>query len=184
MLTVGELPRPHAREQLDVFVDRSIAVRAVAAWFSERPAILPNLLRGQTVDVCLPLPDQLNRVPVEPLEIVRGKQQLGPRESQPRHILFDGVDILDVFLGRIGVVETQVAGPAAVLGDTEVQADRFGVADVKIAVRLGWKAGRDSSPVASRGDVLVDDGTDEVDGRRLGRHLRISHKPLILQVSA
>src|SRR5207342_619333 len=154
-LTVNELPRPHPGEEVEIFVDRSVAVRAVAAGVGERTAILANLFRGQTVDIGLPLPDQLDGVPINPLEVIRRKQQLGPGEAEPRHVFLYCVDILDVFLGRIGVVETQVAGPASVLGDTEVQADRFGVADVKVTVRLGWKAGRDSSPVPSRGDVLV-----------------------------
>ena len=47
----------------------------------------------------------------------------------------------DLFLARVGVVEAQVAQAAELLGDAEVQADRLGVADVQIAVRLGREAG-------------------------------------------
>ena len=43
----------------------------------------------------------------------------------------------DVFLGRVRVVETQVAGAAAFSRNAEVQADRLGVSDVQVAVRFG-----------------------------------------------
>ena len=69
------------------------------------------------------------------------KQILAPVETEPAHVFLDGVDVLLLFLGRIGIVETQVAAAAKLLGDAEVEADRFSMADVEIAVRLGREAG-------------------------------------------
>ncbi len=66
---------------------------------------------------------------------------LAPIETEPAHVALDGIDIFLLFLGRIGVVEPQMAAAAEFLGDAEVQADRLGVADMQIAVRLGRKAG-------------------------------------------
>ena len=66
---------------------------------------------------------------------------LAPIEAEPAHVALDGVDIFLLFLGRIGVVETQMTAAAEFLGDAEIQADRLGVADMEIAVRLGRKAG-------------------------------------------
>ena len=66
-----------------------------------------------------------------------------PLEAEPADVRFDRVDVLDVLLEGVGVVEAEVAGAAVLLRDAEVQADRLGVADVEVAVRLGREAGGD-----------------------------------------
>ncbi len=102
---------------------------------------------------------------VQPLEVVRGVQRLPvPREAEPADVLLNRVDVLDVFLRRVGVVEAQVAGPAELAGDAEVEADRLRVPDVQVAVRLGRKAGRDAAAVLAGLDVLGDDCADEIQG--------------------
>src|SRR5690349_11068638 len=61
-----------------------------------------------------------------------------------------------------------------VAGDAEVQADGFGVTDVKVAVRLGRKAG-DDERVPARREIGVDDLTDEIARRpRLLAHVQPS----------
>jgi hypothetical protein len=85
--------------------------------------------------------DQVLGPGIELLEIVRRViEVLAPVEAEPAHVGLDGVDILLLLLGRVGVVEAQMAAPAELLGNAEVQADRLGMADVEIAVRLRWKA--------------------------------------------
>ena len=66
-----------------------------------------------------------------------------PIKAQPAHVFHDGVDIFLLFSGRVGVVETQVAAAAELAGEAEIQADRFGVTHMQIAVRLRRKAGDD-----------------------------------------
>ena len=56
-------------------------------------------------------------------------------------------------LGRVGVVEAQVADAAEVAGQAEIEADALGVADVKVPVRLGREAGHDPAAVLAGGDV-------------------------------
>jgi len=92
---------------------------------------------------------------------------LAPLEAQPLHRLEDGVDIFLLFLLGVGVVEAHVADAAVGLGEAEVQADRLGVAVVKVAVGLGREARLDAAAPFRRADVLVDDVADEVgdDGR-------------------
>ena len=107
------------------------------------PAIRAHLLGGQAVDVGQALRDEMHRVGVELLEVVGGEVRLVvPGEAQPADVFLNRVDVLDVFLGRIRVVEAQVAGAAELLRDAEVQADRLGVADVQVAVRLRRKPRR------------------------------------------
>jgi hypothetical protein len=75
------------------------------------------------------------------------------------------------------------ADAAELAGDAEVEADRFGVADVEVAVGLGWKAGVDLGILLLR-DVGGDDVADKV-GRRgrggfraLGFSSVVGHKVL------
>ena len=66
---------------------------------------------------------------------------IAPVEAEPVDVFFDRVDVFGVLLCRVCVVETQMASTFLLLGDAEIQADRFGVPDMKIAIRLGRKTG-------------------------------------------
>ena len=66
----------------------------------------------------------------------------------------DAVDVLLLFLRRVGVVEAQVADAAIIARQAEVQADRLSVADVQVAVGLGREAGADAGRVMRRGGVM------------------------------
>ena len=68
---------------------------------------------------------------------------IGPAADEPIHVLDDGIDILDLFLGRVGVVHAQVADAAELPGDAEVEANALGMADVQVAVGFGRETGMD-----------------------------------------
>ena len=81
---VRELARPHPLEQVEVLLDRAVAVRALAARLGERPAVLADLVGRQVVDVGLAVADQAERVLVELLEVVRGVvEPVVPVEAEP-----------------------------------------------------------------------------------------------------
>ena len=135
-----------------------------------------DLLRRLVVDVGLAGPDEVDGPVVELREVARGVVEvLAPVEPQPADVALDGVDVLLLLLGRIGVVEAQVAAAAELVGDAEVDADRLDVTDVEVTVRLGREA-RDDAADASFAEVGGDDLADEVAalgrGRRLGGHAR------------
>ena len=119
---------------------------------------VPRLARisswALVVDIGLAGADQVLGPGVKPLEIIRGViEMLAPVEAEPAHVALDGVDIFLLFLGRIGVVEAQIAVAAEFLGDAEIEADRLGVADMQIAVRLRREAGDDracAGPIPDR----------------------------------
>ena len=90
---------------------------------------------------------------------------VGPAADEPPHIGDDGIDVLDVLLGRVGVIHPQVALAAVLAGDPKVEADRLGVADMQIAVGFRREPG-DDFRVALLGDMLGDDVADEVARRR------------------
>jgi hypothetical protein len=100
--------------------------------------------------------------PIELLEIVGGViEVLAPIEAEPAHVALDGIDIFLRLLDRIGVVVAQVAVAAELLSHAEIEADRLGVADMEIAVRLRRKAG-DHAFVPARGQVRANDVADEI----------------------
>ncbi len=138
----------------------------------QRAAELADLVGAQVVDVGLARLDQLHRPAVELLEVVGGVVEVrAPVEAEPAHVGHDRVDVLHLFLGRVGVVEPEMAGAPVLRGEAEVEADRLGVADVQVAVRLRREPRDDPAAEAPAGVVLGDDLADEVGGRsRFGGH--------------
>ena len=151
MCAVLEFAGPHAFEQVQVLLDGSLPVRALATGFRQGAAVFADFFGRQAVDVGLALPDELDGIFVEAFEIV-GRKVLAvfPVESEPAHIFLDGIDILDILFGRVGVVEPKVAQAGVVSGDAEIQADRLGVADVEIPVGLRREPGHDPAVVLAR----------------------------------
>ena len=173
VLTIGELTCTHAAEEIHILGDSAFTVRAVRAWLGQRPAMRANLLGAQRVHIGKPHLDQLLGSLVQLPEIVRRvRQAVAPVESQPVHILLNGVDVLLVFLVRIGVVITQEGAPARLGGDTEIQADRHDVADVQVAIRLRRKPGNDFAMLPGR-EVVMDDLADEVPRRFAHRFISL-----------
>ena len=140
---VGELAGAHAREQIEILRHAAIAIWRIAAGFGQRAAVFALLLGAQIAHEGSAIADQLERALVQHAEIVRGVAQFVPLEAEPVHVVLDRLDVLDVFLGRIGVIETQMADAAEIVGDAEVQADRLGVSEMQIAVGFRREAGDD-----------------------------------------
>jgi len=128
---IGKLAVFHALEQVQVLLDRAIAVRAVLARLGQRPAVLADLVGAQIVDIRLAGFDQLDSPVVQLLEVIRGEEQpVFPVRAQPFHIVGDRVDVFLLFLGGIGIVEAQVELATVFLRRAVVDPDRLGVADV------------------------------------------------------
>jgi hypothetical protein len=171
---VGKLARAHSREQVNVFLDRPVAIRRVAPGLRQRPAVLADLVGRQVVHVGIAVSDQVDGPLVELLEVVgRVVEVLGPVEAQPADVALDGVDVLLLLLDRVRVVEPEVAVAAEIAGDAEVQGDRLGMADVQVAVRLGWET-RDDRRMAPGAHIRGHNLADEVGafGRWFGAALR------------
>jgi hypothetical protein len=148
---LGERAIAHAAEQAQILIDVALAVGAVAAGFGKRAAPGAHLGGGLAVDVGVACFDQALCRAVHEIEIIAGVIEIGaPVEAQPLHRADDGIDVLLLFFFRVGVVEAQVAGAAVALRQPEVEADRLGVADVQIAVRLRREARADSCRIRRR----------------------------------
>jgi len=164
---VWELAGPHATEQVEILLDVAVAVRALSAWLGQCAPVLPDLVGAQIAHVGQALADEHLGELEGLLEVVGGiVEAVFPVEAKPPHILHDGIDVLLVLLGWVGVVETQVAHALVIGGNAEVQADRLGVPDMQVAVGFRGEAGVHTAFVLPGPHVLVDDGADEVDGFR------------------
>src|SRR5205085_714501 len=123
--------------------------------------------------------DQRAGEPGQPREVVRGEMLMrAPFEAEPAHRFLDRIDVLLLLLGGIGVVEAQMAAPAVLGGEAEVEADRLRVAEMQVAVRLGREAGDDLLHPA-RSEVRLDDLADEV---ARGRETRFVHRSILPKV--
>ena len=138
---VRELARAHAREQVQVFVDRPVARGALPTGQGQRAAVFADLIAGQIVDVGVAGPNEVCSPLVQLLEVVRCViQTIGPVEAEPAHVRLYRVDVLLLLLNRIGVIEPKVAVAIELARDAEVQAYRLRVADVQVPVGLWRKA--------------------------------------------
>ena len=179
---VRELPPAHAGEQVPVLRRGAVAVGALPARLGHRAAAFAYGRLAQAANVGAAPLDELDGKAVEFVEVVRGVvQAAAPVEPQPADVVLDGLCVEGVLLGRVGVVEAQVAASAELLGDPEVEADGLGVADVEEPVGLGRKARHHAARVPARGHVLPDDGANEVRGRlalpRIAVLGRLAHAP-------
>ena len=159
---VLEVTGAHPPEEIEVLLHRTISIGPGHARLVDRAATLADGLQRLRVDVREPLPDERLGTLVHAFEVVRREVQvLTPVEAQPTDVALHGVHELLVFRLGVRVVVAEVAASAELGGDAEVQVDRHRVADVEVAVRLGWEARHDAPPVAAAlqvgGDLLADE---------------------------
>src|SRR5215510_735972 len=172
---IRELAFAHAAEQIEVLLDAAVAEWAVLARLRQRAAIDAHLVGRLVVHIGLAGADQVLGPGIELLEIIGGViEVLAPVEAKPAYVGFDRVDIFLLLLGRIGIVEAQVATAAEFLRHAEIEADRLGVADMQIAVWLGRKAGHHRAVPPGR-KVSLDDVADEVLPRLANRRIDCRH---------
>ena len=113
-------------------------------------AVVLELLGGQLADVGQALLDEVHGQLVGLLKVVGAVEEaVAPVEAQPVDVLLDGVHVLRVLLGGVGVVHAQVADAAEFLGGAEVDGQGLAVADVEIAVGLRGEPGVDRFPLAA-----------------------------------
>ncbi len=127
--------------------------------------IFPELLRSQGADVGQPLFDELHGILVHLLKVVGGiEEAIPPVIAQPVDVLLDGLHVLHIFLGGIGVVHAEVAQATVFFSGAEVDKDGLGMPDVEVAVGFGREAGVDGHTLELPAlcDILVDKIMDEV----------------------
>ena len=152
--TIGELAGLHATQQIEILFHRPVAPRTRRARRGHRAAIGPDLLFVLIVDIGLAVLHQTFGDVVELLEIVRRVVFPVPLEAQPLHVALDRLHVPHVFRSRIGVVETQVAGAAELLRDTEVRQIDFACPMCRKPFGSGGTRGRPPTEAAG-GDIVA-----------------------------
>ena len=166
LLAVVEHAVAHLPEQVEVLVDRTIAMRALDAGLAEAAPLRRDGLLVLVVDVGEALADQLLGPLVDLLEVVgREARRPGRRDAEPGEVLLDRIDVRHVLGLGVRVVEAEEAGAAELLGDPEVEVDRLRVTDVEEAVGLRREPGLHPAAVLSGLDVGLDLLPDEVERR-------------------
>ena len=130
----------HILEESQVLLNRAIAIGTVGARTGRRTFLLGDDLRTLLVDICSALFDEPDGKVPQLLEVVAGIVDICPLESQPLDIVLDTLDILCIFFDRVGVVEAEVANTAIFLGESEVNGNSLGMADVQVSVWLWWES--------------------------------------------
>ena len=178
---IRELAGAHAGEEVEILRDaRARDTGCCVPASVSVPRVGAHLLLRLVVDIGLAGADQVRGPLGELLEIVgRMVEVLAPVEAEPGDVALDRVDVLLLLLGRVGVVEAEVAAPAELLRHAEIEADRLGVAEVEVAVRLGRKA-RHHSLVPARVDIGADDVADEILSRGANRCIGGSHSRALM----
>ena len=154
--TFRQLAAPHLLEQRQVLLDRTIAIRAVLAGLRQRAAIRARLIGREMADVGLALLDQMHRPFMELIEIAGGEAHRAVHVvPEPAHIPLDRLDVLVFLFFGVGIVEAQIADAAELARHGEIQANRLGMTDVQIAIRLGRKAGANRRCPAATSSAMI-----------------------------
>ncbi len=165
-----ERARPHAAQEVEILGGRAVAAGARGSGFGQRPPHRADFVGARIVDIGLPFAHQMLGPFVEPLEMIgREVQMPAPVVAEPADVSLDGLDERGLFPDRVGVVEAEMAAPAELPGDPEIEHDRLGMADMEIAVGLGREAGH-HLPGAPGRDVFPDYAPDEIAGRIVVGH--------------
>ena len=166
--SLRELTVAHAFKEIQTLLNGPVPIRADSRHAHVAPVGL-KLLRAELADIGKALFDQLHGKLVVLLKVVGPVEKaVAPVKAQPVDVLLDGVHVLRVLLGGVGVVHPQVAQSAELLSGAEVDAQRLAVADMQIAVGLRRKTGVDGHALklSAGGDVLLDKSVDEVPALR------------------
>lgn len=158
---VVKFARFHASEKIKVFFGRTVPVRAFFSRFGQGPAGKTYFFGRKVTDISFPFFYKLFRALIHYVEIVRGVVEVIPFEAQPLYVSFDAVYKFLVFFEGVCVVKSEIAGTAVFSGGPEIQAQAFGVAYMKAAVRFGRKTCFDCGHF-SFGKILIDDILDKI----------------------
>ena len=161
LLAVGVFAVAHLAEELQVFLDAAVPVRAFDARLVHGAAALGDLLLGLVVDVGEAALDQVFGPLVELVEVVGGVALLFPAEAQPLDVLLDGIHVFGVLFDGVGVVVAEVGLAAILHGKAEIDAEGLGVSQVQVTVRLRREAGQDGRHFAAL-EVVFDNLFEEI----------------------
>ena len=145
----------HFLKESKAFLDRTVAIWAGSTRGSRSTLLGCNFLCSLLVDISMSLLDHPYSKLPQLLEVIGSIIDVAPLKAEPLDVLEDIFYVFVVFLTWVGVIKSEVADTLVFFGYTEVHADGLGMTDVKIAVRLWWKTGLDSTSVLTFLEVFL-----------------------------
>ena len=142
LLAVGIFAVPHLPEKLQVLLHAAVPPGALDTGLVNCSPAFGNLFLALVVNVCEASLYELFGPLVKLVEIVGCIALLLPLETHPAYIFLNRVHILDILLDRIGVVIAEIGLSAILGGESEIDAQALGVAEVQIAVGFGRETGQ------------------------------------------
>ena len=164
VLVILKFALAHSAEQIQVFLDGTVPVGRDSGRI-QVTAVLLELLGRQLTDISQALLDQLNGVLIVLFKVVGTKEEtVAPVKAQPVNIVLNGFHELHIFFGGVGIVHTQIAHAAVLLGGTEIDDQSLAVTDVQIAVGLRREPGVHglTGELSAFGNILIDKGMNEI----------------------
>ena len=145
----------HFLKESKAFLNRTVAIWAGSTRGSRSTLLGCNFLCSLLVDISMSLLDHPYSKLPQLLEVVGSIIDVAPLKAEPLDVLEDIFYVFVVFLTWVGVIKSEVADTLVFFGYTEVHADGLGMTDVKVAVRLWWKTGLDSTSVLTFLEVFL-----------------------------
>ena len=102
---------------------------------------------------------------VEFREIVGSEKEVFfPIKAEPFYIILDGVNVFGVFGDWIGVIKAKVALTLGIfISNTKIEANGFGVANVKVPIGLGRKPSGDVALMFVGGQIIGHNRADKIE---------------------
>ena len=140
-LAVLKLAGAHPGEEIQALLNGPVPIGAGGRG-GEVAAVFSHLVRGQLTHIGQTLFDEAHRQFVHFFKVIGGIiETVLPVVTQPVDVLFNGVHILGVLFGGVGIVHTQIADAAEALCRAEINVNGLGVPDMQVAVGLGREPG-------------------------------------------
>ena len=134
----------HFPEELEVFLHGTVPPGAGRTGFVHGAAAGANLVLILVVHIGQAPLDEFFCPGIQLVKVVAGIQFLVPLKAQPLDVLLDGVHVLGVFLGGVGVVVAEVGFAAVLLRQAKVEADTLGMTQMQVSVRFRRETGHDA----------------------------------------
>ena len=145
----------HFLKESKAFLNRTVAIWAGSTRGSRSTLLGCNFLCSLLVDISMSLLDHPYSKLPQLLEVIGSIIDVAPLKAEPLDVLEDIFYVFVVFLTWVGVIKSEVADTLVFFGYTEVHADGLGMTDVKVAVRLWWETGLDSTSVLTFLEVFL-----------------------------
>ena len=160
--SVREFAIFHTLEQIEIFLNRTVAVWALLTRFGQSAAVFAHLVSAQIVNICFAFFDEFDCKLIAFIKVIGTVvDTAGWFSTQPAQILFDGFYIFIVFTNRVGVVKTEIKQTAIFLSSSGIDPDCFCRTDVQVAVWFWWETGVNFL-YSAFGEVFVNNIMDKV----------------------